>query len=390
MVTSFQFAPCPKLYVGAGSFDGLPAHIQSLGAKALLVTGRSSLEASPFWSYLQQGLDQRGIPYAHWRIEGEPSPGQVDDCVQSHRQAGIEVVVAIGGGSVLDGGKAISAMLMEQGGVKQYLEGVGSRQPSGRKVPFIAVPTTAGTGSEATKNAVLSEPGPQGYKKSLRHERFVPDMAVVDPRLTLSCPPHITAASGMDAFTQLLEAYLSTAASPLTDALALEGLAAIRKGLPEAFEQGHSTEARSQMAYAALLSGLCLANAGLGLVHGFASSVGGRHHIPHGALCARLMGPVNRITLRAIFRSQQDQQALHKYAQAGRLFTQKEKQSPAYYATFLIELIEAWTAAFHLPSLSDYHINSQHFPEIIDHTSHKNHPVSLSRAELLEILQACL
>ena len=200
----------------------------------------------------------------------------------------------------MDAGKAIAAMLPLHEPVKNYLEGVGTRSHPGVKLPFIAVPTTAGTGSEAAKNAVLSETGEKGYKRSLRHNNFVPNVAVIDPILTLSCPPATTAASGMDAFTQLLESYLSTAGNPITDALAYEGLRQVSGNLLHAFRSGDDLNARIGMALAAFLSGLTLTNAGLGLVHGFAASIGGYFPIAHGVICSSMMPAVNRVTVRRL------------------------------------------------------------------------------------------
>ena len=189
---------------------------------------------------------------------------------------GIDVVLSTGGGSVIDAGKAVSAMLRVEGSVAEYLEDVGTRKHPGTKVPFVAVPTTAGTGCEATRNAVLSRVGPDGFKKSLRHDNFLPDAAVVDPVLTLSCPPDITAACGLDALTQLLESFVSTKASVLTDVLALSGLEHIGNSLvPACTNSGQDIDMRANLSYAALMSGITLTSAGLGTVHGFASSIGG-------------------------------------------------------------------------------------------------------------------
>ena len=184
----------------------------------------------------------------------------------------------------MDAGKSISAMLTKTESIKEYLEGIGTKKHDGKKMPFVAVPTTSGTGSEATKNAVISEIGGRGFKKSLRHDNFVPDSVVIDPRLMISCPQNVTAASGMDVFSQLIEGYLSTNSSPMTDALALSGLRYIKEGLLKSYETGDDIDARGKVAYASYLSGVVLANAGLGTVHGFASPIGGYFDIPHGVV----------------------------------------------------------------------------------------------------------
>src|SRR5690606_22395692 len=226
------------------------------------------LSSSDHGQKLWQRLHDETIEFRQYSVATEPTPSIVDAAVNEFGDFSPEVVVAIGGGSVLDAGKAISAMLPLKAGVREYLEGVGSRTHPGDKVPFIAVPTTSGTGSEATKNAVLSEVGERGFKRSLRHDRFVSDVAIVDPVLAVTCPKTVTATSGMDAFTQLLESYLSTAANPITDALALEGLRHVSRSLPLAVHDPGNLSARCGMALASYLSGITLANAGLGLVHG--------------------------------------------------------------------------------------------------------------------------
>ncbi|NRB47450.1 MAG: iron-containing alcohol dehydrogenase [Saprospiraceae bacterium] len=384
---SFALASSPKVVFGSGKLAALPGLVQHWGKKVLLVTGGKSLPESARWPNLLAQLESAGIEWRQYTVSGEPSPMVVDRAVEQYREEGMEVVVGIGGGSVLDAAKAIAAMFCETVSVKRFLEGVGDRKPSGKTLPFIAVPTTAGTGSEATKNAVLSEVGEDGFKKSLRHEQYVPAVALIDPHLMLSCPTHISAYSGMDAFTQLLESYLSTQASWYTDALALDGLGCIADSLQRVVEQGEDLIAREKMAYAAYLSGLSLANAGLGTIHGFASSVGARIAIPHGALCGTLMGISNRLTVEKL---QQEDIAWKKYEQVGRMFVTARGKSAEYYITGLLERIEEWIQSFELPRLSQFGLQMAEIPNIAAATSNKFNPVQLTEEERIFILQTRL
>jgi alcohol dehydrogenase class IV len=273
-------------------------------------------------------------------------------------------------------------------GVKKYLEGVGdgSIHP-GNKIPFIAVPTTAGTGSEATKNAVISQVGAVGFKKSLRHNNFIPDIALIDPELTLRCPETITAWSGMDAFTQLLESYLSVNSNPLTDRIALSGLGMISMFLERAVMNGEDHEARSGMSYAALCSGITLANAGLGVVHGYASSIGGRFDIPHGLICASLMGVSNEMTLNKLIKNDPDDTFINKYAAVGKLFFGSTDRDEVFYAEFLINKIHDLALSFKLPKLSHYGFIRDEIELVASRTSNKYNPVKLSHKDLAEILE---
>jgi len=320
-------------------------------------------------------------------VEGEPSPAVVDEAVQKFASFAAGCIVAIGGGSALDAGKAISAMLPLNESVKDYLEGVGTKTHPGTKIPFIAIPTTSGTGSEATKNAVISETGAQGYKRSLRHNKFVPDIAIVDPALTISCSPSTTAASGMDAFTQLLESYVSTASNPLTDSFALEGLKRISRSLLKSYKCPEDIEARTDMALASYLSGVTLANAGLGLVHGFASPIGGYFKIPHGVICSALMTGCNKVTVRLLRSGHNPSGALSKYATVGRIFSTKENQSDDYYVDSFIATIESFTAEMKIPSVSDFGIKPDYFQKIVDATDNKNNPVELRKDDMMEVLE---
>jgi len=391
VVTPFSFTHAPDLKFGAGIIRLLPEILSRFGNDVLLVTGSRSFIESEHWDRLLLQLETFRISWRHFVIDSEPSPEMIDSCVLSHANPIPSVVVAIGGGSVLDAGKAISAMYKEQGGVMSYLEGVGSKKPTGDKVPFIAVPTTSGTGSEATKNAVITRIGSDGFKKSLRHDNYVPDLALIDPELTLSCTPMQTAMSGMDAFTQLLESYLSTNASSITDALAIDALRILHDSLPAAVDHGNdSLEVRMGMSYTALISGITLANAGLGVVHGFASSIGGYIDVPHGLVCGTLMGMANRVTLNKLLKTNQNQVALAKYARVGELFTKQSGKSDVYFAQALIDLIDNWIDRFKIQKLSSFGLGLQDIEKIVKSTSNKNNPVSLDQSELSKILKSRL
>ena len=383
----FAFAPTPVLHFGEGRISVLPDAIQSYGTKFLLVTGATSFASSDHFETLIGQFASRKLIFNHTYVKGEPTPGLVDESVRNLGTFKPDVVVAIGGGSALDAGKAISAMIPLDETVKNYLEGVGSKVHPGVKVPFIAVPTTAGTGSEAAKNAVLSETGPNGYKRSLRHNRFVPDLAIIDPALTLSCSPFTTAASGMDAFTQLLESYLSPQGNRITDALALEGLANISSSLLPVFRDGSDYLARTGMALSAYLSGVTLTNAGLGLIHGFASSIGGFFPISHGVICSSLMYAVNTITVRKL-RRESLTEPLAKYATVGRIFSggMAHKSDP-YVIDALLETIQAFTVEMKIQSLAELGITANDFGRIVAVTENKNNPISFSREEMHEALE---
>ena len=387
----FQFFANPRLIYGAGEFAKLPDLVATLGKRVLIVTGSSSLERTGKWDFLAQGLKQKFINLFHFRISKEPSPELIDRAVTEFKQEKPGLVVAIGGGSVLDGGKAISAMLPQIGRTEEYLEGIGPKTHNGVKIPFIAVPTTAGTGSEATKNAVLSRvaspaTGKKGYKRSLRHDRFVPDVALIDPELTLSCPPPVTAACGMDAFTQLLEAYLSPQSSVLTDTLALRGMDALKYALIPAVREGSKNlEARCAMSIAAYLSGLALANAGLGVIHGFASSLGADFEIPHGVICGTLAASCIEKNI-ARLKEKGMSQALEKYGRVGMLLN-GASHSLEENLEGLMGKLALWTETLGLPRLRSYGVGENDLERIASETADRNNPVALSKEDKIEILR---
>jgi len=388
MIDSFQFSSLPEIRFGRGKRKELFKVVPAYGKNVLLLTGAYSIHNSGHGDEIISGLKAAGTNLFHEVISHEPSPSMVDGIVSQHKADGIDVVIAVGGGSVMDAGKAVSAMIPVEGSIKDYLEGVGDREHPGNKIPFIALPTTSGTGSEMTKNAVISEVGEQGFKKSLRHMNFIPELAIIDPEMMLSCPAGLTASSGMDAFTQLLESYVSRQANPMTDALALQGLKQIKKYLLRSFLEGdNNLEARSGMALAAMFSGITLSHAGLGLVHGFASSLGGIFDIPHGVVCGSLMAPVFAKTIENLD-EHYEHPALQKLVIVSKVFADfKYKTDGEYLQSFKEKLIHI-TGLLEVPRLSDFGFKEESIPRIIEQTSHKSHPVSLSEVQMEDILKS--
>lgn len=387
MFKPFSFARLPVIWFGRGRFGMLSGLVKKTGRRVLIVTGRSSFTESVYGKQLFRELAREKVDIYHVVVPGEPSPAVVDEAVKGFSEERIDLVVAVGGGSVIDAGKAISAMLPLCESVKDYLEGVGTKEHPGKKVTFIAVPTTSGTGSEATKNAVISQRGVNGYKRSLRHDNLVPDVALVDPELTLSCPRDITAASGMDCFTQLTEAFLSVKANEYTDALALEGLKAVRSSLERSVAEGRDVEARTGMSFAALTSGICLANAGLGVVHGFASSIGGMFDIPHGIVCGTLMASANEINIRRLRQTGGNATAIGKYISLGKLFLAEKGRSDDYYVDGFISYLQRLTSDFNLARLGSFGLREADIPAICSETENKNNPVRLHPEEIAEIIR---
>ena len=393
--TAFVFSRTPELHFGAGKLAQLPALLARDTPRwqtILLVTGSSSFVGSVHYEKLTRALDAAGVVHFQQAVAGEPSPELVDQTVARYRDQAIDQVVAIGGGSAMDAGKAISAMLPQQGSVSAYLEGMESAKHDGRKTPFMAIPTSSGTGSEATKNAVLSRTGEHGFKASLRHDNFIPDLALIDPELMLSCPPDVTAACGLDALTQLIEAYVSSKASPLTDTLALSGLTHFAAGFERVLSDGErDVEARGKVAYAAFLSGVTLANAGLGVVHGCAGPLGAYFPIPHGVACGTLLGEATRATLDELFTApDKNQVALEKYARVGTLLAGRTSGSLRDDCALLVATLEALIERSAIGRLSRYGITRADLPRIVDKANNKNSPATLSREQIAAILAARL
>ena len=390
-ITPFSVSRLPRIEFGAGVFDKLPTLARSFGTHALLVTGAKAFRATPYWPRLIAGLSKQGITWQDIQVSGEPSPQLIDDAVRAYRNTPFDVVVGIGGGSALDAAKAIAGLLRPGNSVRDHLEGVGPELAyNGPATPFIAVPTTAGTGSEATKNAVLSVQGADGFKKSFRDEKLVAEYAVVDPDLLASCPPTVIAANGMDAFTQLLESYVSSRAMPLTDSLAWGSMKAARDGLLPLYADRGDADARSRMAYAALVSGITLAQVGLGSVHGLASPLGAFFPIPHGVVCGTLVAAATHINILSMQARDPQNPALEKYALVGRLLSKQQHLSQTEAHLALTETLENWTTTLMLPRLAHYGVHATDIPRIVAHSrgsSMKTNPVMLEDSEIAQIIE---
>jgi alcohol dehydrogenase class IV len=391
VIPPFSIARLPRIVFGPGSLGQLPGLLQPYGRRVLVVTGARSFVESPHWNPLRDELQRLGMRLEHLTVAGEPSPQVVDVAATELRGAEIDVVVGIGGGSVLDAAKAMAGLLRVSHSVMDYLEGVGPERPyEGPAVPYVAVPTTAGTGSEATKNAVLSVRGPEGFKKSFRAEALVPQHALIDPDLLATCPGPQIAANGMDALTQLLESYVSVKANPFTDALAWSGLEAVRDGLFAWYEEGpRAGEGREKMAYASLLSGITLAQVGLGSVHGLASPLGAFHPIPHGVVCGTLVAAATEVNIRALEDRDAASTALLRYARVGRLLSGADLDDRSARAA-LVDLLSDWTRRLDLPPLAHFGVADVDLDRVVAHSrgsSMRTNPIVLTDAEIRSVLE---
>jgi len=379
----FEFATATRIIFGQGTLKEVAPLSAEMGNRACVVTGRTIERAQ---SLLEQ-LDQQRIGYVTFNVSGEPTTTTAKAAVKLARQAKSNLVISIGGGSVLDTGKVVAAMLTNRGELENYLEAVGAGKPLTRNaVPHIAIPTTAGTGAEVTRNAVLNVPE-HHVKVSMRSPVMLPRLAVVDPVLTHSMPPSVTASTGLDALTQLMEVYVSNQANPLTDGICREGLKCAGRSLRRAFEDGSNQIAREDMALASLFSGLGLANAKLGAVHGFAGPLGGMLSAGHGAICARLLPFVMDVNVRALQSRKAGSAALARYDEIAQLLTGKA----AAQAADGVAWIKSLCTTFKVTSLAEFGLKEEDFPTVLAKSqrssSMKGNPIELTEDELLEILK---
>lgn len=377
----FEFATATRILFGRGVIqESIPA-IAALGRRLLVVTGQNAERARPLLDRLKGHVDARVQC-----VTGEPTLAQIEEASRLARAERIEAVVGMGGGSAIDAGKAIAALAANDGALLDYLEVIGRAQPLERApLPVVAIPTTAGTGAEVTRNAVLSSPEHQ-VKVSLRSPLMLPRLAVVDPELTLGLPPALTASTGLDALTQLIEPLVSVRANPFTDGFCREGIVRVARSLARACAFPNDIGAREDMALASLLSGLALANAGLGAVHGFAAAIGGMFPAPHGAICAALLPQVMAVNLHACRERLPASDALARFDEVGRLLTGRTDAT----ADDAVDWVRRLCEELGVPPLSTYGLRPEHAPAVCakaaQASSMKGNPVALSPTELEEML----
>jgi alcohol dehydrogenase class IV len=380
----FEFATAGRILFGPGSFRDVGAIASGLGQRALVVCGSNSERARPLLS----AVETAGLKCCVFETHGEPTIGHITNGVNRAREFGCDVVIGFGGGSVIDSAKAVAGLATSAGDILNYLEFIGKGKPL--TVPgltCVAIPTTAGTGAEVTRNAVLASPEHR-VKVSLRSPFLLPRVAIVDPELTYELPPTLTASTGLDALTQLIEPYVSIRANPITDAFCVEGMSRAARSLQRAFEHGDDRAARESMALASLLGGLALANSGLGAVHGFASPIGGMFAAPHGAICAALLPHVMGVNVRALGERMRAGDALLRYDRVAALLTGKSEAGARDGINWVTELCHA----LQVPGLRTYGVTENDFATLVETaakaSSMKANPIVLTNEELMEVLQA--
>ncbi len=382
----FEFATATRIIFGPGTLQEIGPLAAELGKRALLIGGSTPTRLTP----LQELLQAQSITTTIFSVPGEPTVDLVLAGVQQAHADACDFVIGMGGGSVIDTGKAIAALLTNPGEPLDYLEVVGRGQALSRaSAPCIAIPTTAGTGAEVTRNAVLGAPE-HHVKVSMRSPSMLPTLALIDPELTYGLPPDVTASTGLDALTQCMEPYVSNKANPLTDALCREGMQRAARSLRRAFQQGSDPAARADMAVAGLCGGLALANAKLGAVHGFAGPLGGMFPVPHGVVCARLLPLVMATNVRALQERAPDAPMLARYDEIARIVT----GDPTARAADGVAWVQALGNELHVPPLARFGVTAADIPKVIPKAqragSMQGNPLVLTPEELTQILQQAL
>ena len=379
----FEFATAGRIVFGGGTLAEAGSIAAEMGRCACVGTGRNVERAEP----LLRQLEERGISYITFAVAGEPTMEIAVAGAEEARGAECDLVIGIGGGSVVDTGKVIAALLTNHGELLDYLEVVGKAESlQERPAPYMAIPTTAGTGAEVTRNAVLAIPE-ERVKVSMRHAWMLPSVALVDPELTYSIPPAITASTGLDALTQLIEAFVSNKANPMTDGICREGMRRAGRSLLQVFQNGDDTQAREDMAIASLFSGLALANAKLGAVHGFAGPLGGMYPAAHGVICARFLPWVMEANVRALQERAKDSEELKRFDEVGRILTGDRQAKAVDGVTWIQQLCRT----LQIPPLQEFGLQETEFSVVVEKaqkaSSMKGNPIVLTKEELEEILQ---
>jgi alcohol dehydrogenase class IV len=382
----FEFATAGRIRFGPGSHEEFGSMAGEFGKRALIVHGSDAARAEP----VLVALEAAKMEYSCFEVRGEPTVEQIADGVSQARLAKSELIVGFGGGSVIDSAKAIAGLVTNPGAILDYLEVIGKgKQLSVPALACVAIPTTAGTGAEVTRNSVLASLEHR-VKVSLRSPFLLPRLAIVDPKLTIDLPPSVTASTGLDALTQLIEPYVSIRANPVTDGFCIEGMRRVARSLRRAHDEGRDLQAREDMALASLFGGLSLANAGLGAVHGFAAPIGGMFHAPHGAVCAALLPHVTAVNLRAMHERLNGSAALSRYDSVGKILTGSEKATAVDGIRWINELGKA----FQIAGLRAYGVTETDIGVLVEKaakaSSMKANPIVLTDDELTEVLQAAL
>jgi alcohol dehydrogenase class IV len=382
----FEFAVANRIIFGDGTVNEVAPLVAEIGPSAFVLTDSRTNCADG----LLEQLSENGIKCTTFAVSGEPTTTLIKRAVAQAREASGDVVIGVGGGSVLDSGKAVAAMLTNSGDLMDYLEVIGRGQSlTERPVPYFAIPTTAGTGAEVTRNSVIASVE-HNVKVSMRSPLMLPYLAVVDPELTYSMPPSVTASTGLDALTQLMEAYVSNKSNPLTDGICREGMARASRSLQRAYEDGSNPEARRDMAIASLFGGLALANAKLGAVHGFAGPLGGMIGAPHGVICARLLPHVVEANVNALRQRSDNSPALARFDEIARILAATEKATAADG----VQWIQQLCSVLAVPSLAEFGLKEEIFPTAVakaqNASSMKGNPIELTELELTDILRSSL
>ncbi|MFX0150792.1 MAG: iron-containing alcohol dehydrogenase [Candidatus Hodarchaeota archaeon] len=390
----FEFLSTPRIFFGPDKFQNIGALAKEFGSNLFIVTSESALAKSNFArSILENQVAKFNFEIETYIIKGEPTIEAIDLGTNKGNEFNADMVVGLGGGSVLDASKAISGLITNGGSARDYLEVVGKGEAITKPpLPIIAIPTTAGTGSEATKNAVILAKEEQ-FKASIRSPLLIPKIAIIDPTLMVTVPPSITATCGMDAFTQLIEAYTSNNAQPMTDALAELGLKKAAISLLSVYKNGQLLETRTNMALASLISGICLANAGLGAVHGFASPMGGLN-IPHGVICAALLAPTVEANISTLKSAPEKSLALTKYTRVAEIIANRTFSKMELAHEFLINFLKSLTEELKIPKLSEFGITESVIPMIVENakraSSMKYNPIILDNTALSNIIMQAM